>query len=121
MKKKFLRTDHMRYSKLGKRRKSLLKWRRPKGRDNKMREKRFGYPKSPSVGYKTPSSEAGKLKGKEVIRVNNLKELGRVGKDSKVIVAKVGAKKRIEIIKMALEKKIDIVNLVKERKNEIRK
>ena len=39
MTKNFLRVDSARYSKLGKGRRKLQKWRKPKGRDNKMREK----------------------------------------------------------------------------------
>ena len=37
---KFLRRTWSRYSKLGKRRKKKQVWRKPTGRDNKMREKR---------------------------------------------------------------------------------
>jgi len=37
--KKFLRRTWSRYSKLGRKRKKKQKWRKPTGRDNKMREK----------------------------------------------------------------------------------
>ena len=40
MKKKFLRRDSVRFSKIGKNRKKIQKWRKPKGRDSKMRLKR---------------------------------------------------------------------------------
>jgi ribosomal protein L32E len=39
-KRKFLRRIWSRYSKLGKKRKKKQVWRKPRGRDNKMREKR---------------------------------------------------------------------------------
>lgn len=111
MAKKFLRTDHMRFSRLGKKRKSLQKWRKAKGRDNKIREKRFGYPKSPAVGYKTPAKDAGKIRGKVVSIVKNLNDLERADKNSVIIIAKIGAKKKIEIMKRAVEKNMDVINI----------
>ena len=76
-----------------------------------MREKRFGYAKSPSVGYKTQYSEYRKINGKNVILIRNLAELEKVDKNTSIIIAKVGSKQRLEIIKYALDKKITIVNL----------
>ncbi|NCO11528.1 50S ribosomal protein L32e [Candidatus Pacearchaeota archaeon CG_4_9_14_0_2_um_filter_39_13] len=108
---KFQRTDSMRFSKLGKNRKKKQKWRAAKGRDNKIREKRKGYPKAPSTGYKRPRKEAGKINGKMPVRVENIKELERVGKDSIVIIARVGAKKKIELLKRAEELKLPILNI----------
>ena len=56
-KPKFLRRTWSRYSKLGKQRKKKQIWKAPKGRDNKMREKRKGYPAVVSIGYKKPQKE----------------------------------------------------------------
>lgn len=50
-KKKFKRRTWSRYSKLGRKRKKKQVWRKPTGRDNKMREKRKSYPKVVSTGY----------------------------------------------------------------------
>ncbi|MBU0958707.1 MAG: hypothetical protein KKB31_02050 [Nanoarchaeota archaeon] len=100
----FKRRDNTRYSKLGKRRKKKQKWRRPTGRDNKMREKRRGYPAIVSVGYKKP-----KEKGKVI--VNNIRELENIKKDLVVIIGGVGKKKRIEIAKKAKEMKLSISNM----------
>ena len=66
--RKFLRRTSNRYSKLGRKRKKKQVWRKPKGRDNKMREKRRGYPAVVSIGYK-------KGKHKTQIIINNVKDL----------------------------------------------
>ena len=110
---KFIRRDFKRFSKIGKNRKKLQKWRKPKGMDNKMREKRFGYPKCPGVGYKSSRKDSGKIDGLVPIRVLNVKGLEKVGKENLVIVGKVGAKKKMEIIKKATKKKLRILNLGK--------
>jgi len=101
--KKFFRRTWSRYSKLGKGRKKKQKWRRPTGRDNKMREKRKGYPKKVSIGYKTPV-------GKKLVLVKNVLELEKT-KTKKVTIGKVGRKKKIKIAKKAKEMKISIQNL----------
>ena len=110
-KKKFVRTDSNRFSKLGKKRKKLQKWRKAKGRDNKIREKRFGYPRSPRLGHKTTIKEAGRVKGMFPYVVYNAKDLDNVGKGSIIVIGKVGAKKRLEIIKKALDIKLKISNI----------
>jgi len=115
---KFLRTDSNRFSKLGKNRKKLQKWRAAKGRDNKIREKRKSYPTAPSIGYKKDREINGKINGKIPLRVENMKDLMNVGKDKVIILGRVGAKKKIELIKKAEELKLEIINL--RRKNETR-
>lgn len=111
----FVRQQTIKQSRLGKNRKSLHKWRRPKGRDSKMRLKRKSYPASPTVGHKSPRKESGKIDGKTVVLVHNQKDLERVDKNSVAILAKIGAKKKLELIKYASEKKITLLN-VKEAK-----
>ena len=110
---KFIRQDAGRYSKLGKKRKKLLKWRKPKGRHSKMREKRIGYPASPKVGHKSNKKEAGKINGKMPYLVYNSSDLEKAGKDSMIIIGKVGARKRLELIKKADEKNLEILNVVR--------
>lgn len=121
---KFLRRISNRYSKLGKRRKKKQVWRRPTGRDNKMREKRKGYPAVVSLGYKKEKDSRGKLKGKNPIQINNLKDLEKLGKNDIAIIGNIGKKKKLEIAKIAKEKKIEIVNMNPEKyliKNEKKK
>lgn len=108
---KFLRRIHNRYSKLGKRRKKKQVWRRPTGRDNKMREKRRGYPAVVSIGYKKDKKSKGIIKGKKPKIIRNARELGKIGKNEIGIVGNVGKKKRIEIAKKAKEMKIKLYNL----------
>lgn len=108
---KFIRRDAGRFSKLGKKRKKLLKWRRPNGRDNKIREHRKGYPVGVKIGFKKDKKESGKINGMVPVRVSNVKDLEKIGKKEIVIIAKVGAKKKMDIIKKAQEKKIEILNL----------
>ena len=101
--KKFLRRTWDRYSKLGKGRKKKQKWRNPKGRDNKMRERKKGSSKVVSVGYKSQEIE-------KPILIKNVLDLGKL-KGKKVIIGKIGRKKKIEIAKKANEMKISIKNL----------
>jgi large subunit ribosomal protein L32e len=97
MPKQFLRRDSSRFSKLGKNRKKLQKWRRPKGRDNQMRLQRAGYPKTVSIGYKKSSKDLS-LPSK---LIHNLTGLENLKKGAQIIIAKIGAKKKLEVIKKA--------------------
>ena len=72
MPKKFLRRDTKRYLKLGKRRKKKQSWRKPTGRDNKMREKRKSYPKVVSIGYKQSNKIRRKIMKNGKIIIKNL-------------------------------------------------
>ena len=111
MSKEFVRQDSNRFLKLGRRRKKGRVWRKAKGRDSKIRLNRFGYPKSPAVGYKTQKTEAGKIDGLNPILVYNTADVGKLTKKEVAIVAKVGAKKKLEIIKKAQEMKIKLLNV----------
>lgn len=108
---KFLRTDYMRFSRLGKNRKKKQKWRRARGKHSKIRRKRFGYPVMPTVGYAKPRKESGKIDGKIPILVHNLNELSKAGKNSLIILARVGARKKLELIRKAGEMNLKIINL----------
>jgi large subunit ribosomal protein L32e len=109
MAKKFLRRTWHKFSKLGKGRKKKQKWRRPTGRDNKMREKRKGYPAVVSIGYGSKKNE------KNPVNVYNIKDLESVKENEIAVIGNVGEKKRIEMAKFALEKKIKIHNLNSEK------
>jgi len=107
---KFLRRTWKRYPKLGKRRKKKQLWRKPTGRDNKMREKRKGYPRVVSIGYK----KSKKLE-KNIVVIRNIKDLGSIKKNEMIIIGKVGKKKKIDILKKARERKISIQNINTEK------
>jgi len=102
---KFLRRNIGFHIRIGKKRKNRRVWRKPKGRDNKMRERRKGRPPLVSIGYK------GKKEKRKKIMVYNLQDLGDAGKHDLIILGKVGRKKKIEILKKALEMKIGFQNV----------
>jgi len=108
---KFLRRAWNEYSKLGKNRKKKQTWRKPTGRDNKMRDKRRGYGASVTIGYSSDKSTKGKIKEKTPILVNSLTELLQIDKNQIAILGKVGARKKLEMIKTAGEKNIEVANV----------
>ncbi len=116
MAKKFIRSDTRRHLRLGSKRRKLQKWRKPRGRHNKIRRKRYSYPIAPTPGLKKPIELANKIQGLTPVLVHNTKELSVLDKSSIAILARVGAKKKLELIKMAEEKKIKIANLGGKRK-----
>lgn len=121
--KKFVRKGWFRYSKLGKRRKKKQVWRRPSGRDNKMREKRRGYPVVVSIGYGSNKREKNKINGMKPIRIEKLKDLEKMKEGNIGVIGKMGKKKKMKIAKIIESKKIKIFNLntkkiLKKEKNE---
>lgn len=106
VKKTFLRRTWNRYSKLGRNRKKKQVWRRPTGRDNKMREKRKGYPSVVSIGYKKSKKD----KKKHIILMNP-NDIKQINKSDMVIMGNIGKKKKIEIAKLSQEKRLKIQNL----------
>ena len=101
---KFLRRTWNKYSKLGKRRKKKQVWRKPTGRDNKMREKQKGKPAIVSIGY-------GSAKREKIFVVKNFKDLEKIPKERIVVLGKIGKKKKIEMCKKAKEKGIKFSNV----------
>ena len=100
MSKKFLRQEaHFK-------KRIALNWRKPKGRHSKLREKRRGLHKMPSLGYKKKESERVKP-----LIINNLKDLELLKKGAKVTIAsKVGKRKKILIIEACTKKGLIITN-----------
>jgi len=107
----FLRKGWFRYSKLGRKRKNKQVWKRPSGRDNKMREKRRGYPAVVSVGYGTKKQERGLIDGRKPIKIMTMKDLTKIKKNEIGIFGKIGRKKMLKMAKLAEEKGIKIFNL----------
>ena len=108
--KKFIRQDSNRHIKIGRSRKKLRVWRRPKGRDSKMRLKRKGYPISPSIGLKSKTTQ-------KQILITNLNELKNLEKETPIIISgKLGARKKLEVIKKASEMHLKIKNVKQEIK-----
>ncbi|MBS3072708.1 hypothetical protein J4477_02655 [Candidatus Pacearchaeota archaeon] len=108
-KTKFLRRNTNEYSKLGKKRKKLQKWRRPKGRDNKMRLKTKGHPLVVKVGYKQNKLHRGKVSGKELKIIRSVNDLSDVNGKT-LQLGKIGIRKKIIIAKICLDKNIKFTN-----------
>ncbi len=103
----FVRQESWRYKKLA------TNWRRPKGKDNKMRKQVSGVPPLVKVGYKGPRKARGlHPSGYNDILVFNTKDLTKIDpkKDAARIAHAVGNKKRIDIITEATKLKIKVLN-----------
>lgn len=109
--KKYLRKNTKDYSRLGKGRKKLQRWRRPKGRDNKLRERKKSRPTRPELGSKKPIREQGKIQGKNPILIKNLSDLKKLTKDNIAVLARVGKKNKIKIAEEAKKQNITFANL----------
>lgn len=89
------------------------RWRRPRGRQSKLRRSEKSKGKKPSLGYGAPK----KLRGlhpsgfKEVL-VRTIKELDKIDQKNEAvrISGSVGKKKKEEIVKKARELKLKILN-----------
>ncbi len=106
-KPKFRRQESWRYKRVKK------PWRRPRGIDSRMRQKKKGLPKSVNTGYKGPrhTRNLHPLGYKEVL-VHNPDELEKINPDEEIvrIAHTVGARKRSQIIDQAGNLDITIVN-----------
>ncbi len=111
MKLKFLRSDTSRHLRLGKKRRKLQKWRMPRGRHNKIRRKRFGYPLLPGIGFRKPVQHRDKINGLQLMLVHNPAELAKLGKNQIAVLARTGARKKLAMLKYAQEKGIKIANM----------
>lgn len=107
----FLRRVWQNYSKLGKGRKKKQTWRKPRGRDNKMRENRKGHSVLVSIGFRGSNNIRGKINDKIPMVVKNIKDLERVKSNQIAIIGNVGGKKKMEIVKKAKEMKVPIQNV----------
>jgi large subunit ribosomal protein L32e len=88
-------------------------WRRPKGIDNKMRQKRKGWPRTVNVGYGSPKTVRHlHPSGKEEVAIYNVGDLTIVDPETQVarIGGTVGRRKRRAILKEATELGIRILN-----------
>ncbi len=110
-KPRFVRKDWYKISSLGLRRKKKQVWRKPKGRHNKLREKKKSHGAWPSIGYRSPRIIRGRVKGIKPVLVHNEMELENLSKDNAIIIAHVGLKNKGKIVKKAVVGGIRILNL----------
>ncbi|ADP77668.1 LSU ribosomal protein L32E [Methanothermus fervidus DSM 2088] len=107
MKKRFKRQEYARYKRLGE------KWRRPRGKDSKMRRKEKGKPPMPNIGYRSPKETRGlHPSGYEEVLIHNPKELEDLDAEKQAarISAKVGKRKKALILEKAKELGIKVLN-----------
>ena len=105
---KFLRSSTHYYKRLG--RKKKQRWRKARGRDSKIREKRKNRPRKVEIGFRTSGKERGKIEGKEIKLIRNIKEAEKINKGDLIIISRVGKKKRLELEKKIKEKSGEILN-----------
>jgi len=106
-KPKFRRQEWFRFRRLGE------KWRRPRGRDSKMRVGKRGKPAMPSVGYKRPKSARGlHPSGVAEVLVSSPRDIEGIDADKQAIriASEVGMRKREQILARAKELGIKILN-----------
>ncbi|WP_297465298.1 50S ribosomal protein L32e [Thermococcus sp.] len=108
-KPRFLRQEWWRFPKF----KNDPKWRRPKGIDSKMRLKKKGKARSPSIGWSSPKAVRGlHPSGYEEVLVHNIRELEAIDptRQAARIAATVGARKREAILERARELGVKVLN-----------
>src|SRR3989338_6729093 len=106
----FIRQDHQRRKRLGRK----LKWKKPKGIHSKIRHKFKGRRKMPSPGYKSPRKVKGMhSSGLKTINIFSVDDLTKIKKENEgIILSKnVGIKKKYEILKKAKELNVTVLNL----------
>jgi len=104
---KFIRQESWRYDRLAE------NWRKPKGKDNKMRKQKSGMPPIAKVGYRGPRVARGlHPSGYNDNVVHNMAELAKLDpkKDAARLGHTVGRRKRIQIIAKANELGIKMLN-----------
>ena len=92
-------------------------WRKPRGRQSKLRREKKGRWAVPKIGYGTPAKDEYTIpfgnSRKTPVMVSNLKDLEKINPSTSVgvVSASVGRRKAIEILSKAGEKGIPIKNL----------
>jgi len=91
-KPEFLRQNWFRYSKLG------YKWRKPRGKQSKMRQHIKGKRKSPSPGYGSPRDIRGNVHGFRIAYVESPGDLNKIDNTSAIVLSsRLGGKKIMQI------------------------
>ena len=89
-------------------------YRRPKGRQNKMRLHRKGYARSRSTGFGSPTAVRGlSADGLNQVRVENKNDFAGLDPktDGIIIAGTVGNRRREELLNFASEKKFTVLNV----------
>jgi large subunit ribosomal protein L32e len=103
----FIRQESWRYDRLA------VNWRKPKGKDNKMRKQKAGVPAIVKVGYRGPKAARGlHPSGYTDNVVHNVAEIAKLDpkKDAARLAHTVGKKKRMEMIAKATQLGVKVLN-----------
>lgn len=104
---KFIRQESWRYDRLAE------NWRKPKGKDNKMRKQKAGHPDIVKIGYRGPKVARGlHPSGYNDIIVHNVNELAGLDpkKDAIRLGRTVGTRKRKDIVEEATKMGLKMLN-----------
>lgn len=104
---KFIRQESWRYDRLAE------NWRKPKGKDNKMRKQKAGHPDIVKIGYRGPKVSRGlHPSGYNDIAVFNVKDLAGLDpkKDAIRMGRTVGTRKRKDIVEEATKMGLKMLN-----------
>lgn len=104
---KFIRQESWRYDRLAE------NWRKPKGKDNKMRKQKAGHPDIVKIGYRGPKAARGlHPSGYNDIIVHNVNELAGLDpkKDAIRLGRTVGMRKRKDIVEEATKMGLKMLN-----------
>ncbi|QQG39877.1 MAG: 50S ribosomal protein L32e [Candidatus Aenigmatarchaeota archaeon] len=87
-------------------------WRRPRGKQNKLRQEMKGKGRLPTVGYGSPAAERGKHpSGMYEFMVFNVADVARAdAKHAIRIAGSVGTRKRLDIMKACKTKGLTVLN-----------
>jgi ribosomal protein L32E len=108
---KFVRKESTKVSKLGFRRKKLIKWRRQKGKHNKIRQKMKGYTRRPTIGFGAKKENRYLINNLQPLLIFKESDLEKIKANQIAIIAHTSKKNKIKIAKKAQEKNIKIKNL----------
>jgi large subunit ribosomal protein L32e len=103
MSKNFKSQDYFRYPRLG------MKWRRPKGRQSKLREKKGGSGRVVAIGYGTKKDIKNTYNGMHFSVVHSLKDLD-AAKEAIIISSTLGLKKTKVVAEKAKQMNLVILN-----------
>ena len=111
----FLKEGYTDFSKLGLRRKKLLKYRKARGGDNKMRKGMKGHLRNVTIGFRGDNKDRYLISGLMPVMIYNLNDLKNIKKGEIAVLAKVGNKNRLEIAEYSMKHNVKVHNLKNEK------
>ncbi len=87
------------------------RWRYPRGKHSKVRQRHSGRPALPTPGFGSPKEVRGKINGMEPVLVYRLEDLTSINpKHLCIVSSSVGKRKKQSILKKCLELKLNVGN-----------